>query len=764
MKRGIFFTVGLIIVVFLNAFAFAQKNHPGKYVFDIKDANQSFASIQKTLETRNDYAGLVFYTEKLDTLQDNAKRCVSDSESHLKIIGNLLQSTELEHISQLQRADYQYLEKKQKDYARQLSECRLFVYRSQEALMGYKDLIQNLSANQILKRGTPIWKIGSRDWTSFVSTINFSTVMTVSGINKLSVNEWIIGFIFVLIALFLGGYLRLYLKRVLETVENAHLLWRGLLSILSSFIILFSVFGFLSVLFNLSDEGASFVPTIELMIYACLVFVLSMAITKFLFYPSRDCQGLFLLPVELGRQFYRRITLLFSSLLIGYIVAIVLREQTFLPTFIDCVRTLYITLVSILIARIFLLWHRSPFVTRFRHMTIIFFSTVFVSTLCMLVVIEWLGYHRLAVFSIKGLCFTALYTIAMMAAWRFIDLLYQWIDNKQYTFSRKVHQLFGMKFNKKMHEITLIKFALQVSVFCLYIVALLKSWSISANFIDTITDGLLLGFKFLGVSIFPLRIILALVSFSAVLLLGKFWASSIAQKQHYKGEEDTQIAISTILVYISFAVALVFSLFVTGVDFTGLAIVAGALSVGVGLGLQTIVNNFVSGLILLIEKPIKPGDRIVIGKTEGFVRKIRIRSTQISTLAKEDVIVPNADLITNQVTNYMFRDRNARVQCEVGVAYGSDLEQVKKILLDVAAKHPDVIHEAPNNPTVLFKQFGESALIFNLWCVIHDVNKKYMVVSDLNFAIDAAFREHQISIAFPQRDVHIKETGGKTTA
>src|SRR3990167_8592273 len=272
---------------------------------------------------------------------------------------------------------------------------------------------------------------------------------------------------------------------------------------------------------------------------------------------------------------------------------------------------------------------------------------------------------------------------------------------------------------------------------------------------NLIVSGLMDGFKFVGIQIIPSRIILALIVFSVIFLVGLLIATSIARKHAFQGEEDTQIAISTITVYISFAIALLFSLLVTGVDFTGLAIIAGALSVGVGLGLQTIVNNFVSGLILLIEKPIKPGDRIVIGKTEGFVRKIRIRSTQIATLAKEDVIVPNADLVTQQVTNYMFRDRNARVTCTVGVAYGSDVKLVKKLLLDVAQKHDDVVHDTPNEPLVLFRQFGESSLQFELWSVIHDVNKKYVVVSDLNFAIDAAFRQHNITIAFPQRDVHI---------
>jgi hypothetical protein len=135
----------------------------------------------------------------------------------------------------------------------------------------------------------------------------------------------------------------------------------------------------------------------------------------------------------------------------------------------------------------------------------------------------------------------------------------------------------------------------------------------------------------------------------------------------------------------------------------------------------------------------------------------QIRSTQITTLAKEDVIVPNSELISNQITNYMFRDRYWRVVCQVGVAYGSNVALVKEVLLTVAAKHPEVLQREGDKPAVLLRDFGSSSLVFELWCIIRDVNLKYVVASDLNFAIDEAFRQHQITIAFPQRDIHIKE-------
>ena len=631
------------------------------------------------------------------------------------------------------------------------------MYRSREASVGYKETLQKLSTNQILKRVTPVWKIQEVNWFESIQNFDFEKMIAVSGISIITANQWILGSILLLLTMCIALYLRIFLNRFLREVENIHLLWRAAIKSLSKFIMPCSFFAFTSAFLNLIFQEVSLTPTLELASHAALVLVLISMCAKFLFYPSASILGAFLVPKNMGRLFYRCAIFLAVVLFAGYVVAVAMREQAFPPAMFEIARALFVTGVVVLVGWIFLLGYRLANEVQVYNGNFVAFLMSLMVTLSVLVVVECLGYHRLAVFLVTGLLLSALFTIISILLWRLMDDLYDRIDNKQYSLSRKVHQMFGVKFNKKMHEIFLIKFAAYIVILSAYVVVILKSWSISPVFIDLVEDGLWHGFKLSVITITPSRIVLGLISFSAILLIGRFLATSVAQKHRFKGEEDTQIAISTITVYISFSIGLIFAMLVIGVDFTGLTIIAGALSVGVGLGLQTIVNNFVSGLILLIEKPIKPGDRIVIGKTEGFVRKIRIRSTQIATLAKEDVIVPNADLITQQVTNYMFRDRNSRIACQVGVAYGSDTNLVRKILLEVADRHDDVVHEAPNEPVVLFSRFGDSALIFDLLCVIHDVNKKSFVISDLNFAIDAAFRQHQIDIAFPQRELHIKD-------
>ncbi len=216
------------------------------------------------------------------------------------------------------------------------------------------------------------------------------------------------------------------------------------------------------------------------------------------------------------------------------------------------------------------------------------------------------------------------------------------------------------------------------------------------------------------------------------------------------GVRDAILAISG---YAGVTIAFLVSVSAVGLDLSNLAIVAGALSVGIGFGLQAIFNNFVSGLILLFERPIKVGDWVIVGTHEGVVKKIRVRSTEIETFWNSTVIVPNSQLISEAVTNWTLHDRVGRVDVGVGVAYGSDTEKVKEVLLAVAKDHPQV--RSIPEPLVLFQNFGDSSLDFELRCFIHNIRDVFRVRSQLRFAIDAAFREHHITIPFPQRDLHI---------
>jgi small-conductance mechanosensitive channel len=224
----------------------------------------------------------------------------------------------------------------------------------------------------------------------------------------------------------------------------------------------------------------------------------------------------------------------------------------------------------------------------------------------------------------------------------------------------------------------------------------------------------------------------------------------------YQLDEGIQLVILKLTHYLLVGLGVIIAVQSIGLNLTSLAVVFGLLSVGIGFGLQNVAANFVSGLIILFERPIKIGDRITIGDVWGDVVNISLRATLIRTIDNIAIIVPNSEFISSRVTNWSYRDPKVRVHIPVGVAYGSDVPLVISSLLEVAKNHPDVMEEPP--PDIWFTEFANSSLNFELLVWTLDPKKRPEVISDLNKGIDDIFRKNKIQIPFPQRDLHIRSS------
>jgi small-conductance mechanosensitive channel len=215
-------------------------------------------------------------------------------------------------------------------------------------------------------------------------------------------------------------------------------------------------------------------------------------------------------------------------------------------------------------------------------------------------------------------------------------------------------------------------------------------------------------------------------------------------------------ATGSIVRYVILAIGFAVILQTVGIDLSTVTVLAGALGIGVGFGLQTITNNLVSGLILLFERPIKIGDRIEVGQVTGDVVDISARATTVITNDNIAIIIPNAEFIASTVTNWSYTTRDVRFNFPVRVSYREDPEAVRTLLLEIADSHPGVLKD--RKPDVLFQEFGESSihLIFRVWTRDY-TDRPGMLRSELNYAISRRFREHGIEIPYPQHDIHIKD-------
>jgi small-conductance mechanosensitive channel len=219
-------------------------------------------------------------------------------------------------------------------------------------------------------------------------------------------------------------------------------------------------------------------------------------------------------------------------------------------------------------------------------------------------------------------------------------------------------------------------------------------------------------------------------------------------------DAGTQYTMTRITHYLIMIVGAVVGFQFIGIDLTGLAIILGFLSVGIGFGLQNITSNFVAGLILLLERPIKVGDRIMVGNQEGDVVEINMRSTTIRTLNNVAVIVPNSEFVSAKLENWSYGDETVRMDVNVGVSYESDLETVVRSLREVAAEHPEVLKNPA--PDVLHIGFGDSAWNMRLRVWLGNSERHLEVQSEINCAIVQKFRQNGVEIPFPQRDLHVR--------
>lgn len=365
-------------------------------------------------------------------------------------------------------------------------------------------------------------------------------------------------------------------------------------------------------------------------------------------------------------------------------------------------------------------------------------------------VIQLIGYSALALHIFRS----SLRSVLIFILARLMMLLTRGLMESAFH-TKSAHKLPYLRMHTKL-IIERSVMVLNFLVLLLFLGALLQTWRVFES-----SEELILRILTFGITVGDTRITLGLVLAAAACLYGALLASRILQFflmqnviSRRRVEPGIGVSVSRLLHYAIILVGVLLALATLGFELTNLTIIASALSVGVGFGLQTIVNNFVCGLILLFERPVKVGDIIQLGNNWATIRDIGLRATTIQTFDRADIVVPNSDLITNQVTNWTLADRNMRIVLSIGVAYGSDVPLVLQTLQECTRENPRVLENPA--PLIYFMGFGDSSLDFQVRVWIGDIDYMNIVRSELNQAIDGKFRERGIEIPFPQRDLHLR--------
>jgi len=754
-----------LMALIFPALALAEINDKAEAAADSADARlESLNAIEEAI-TKERYEGkdLEQWQKELSKSKVLASACLTDMGLRLKEYAETLEGLgeekkdepkELTEKRSKLNSEKAAVEKLQ-------SSCQLLQLRSKELEEAISTIQSQLLKQRMLNREENVLRLLVINASNLDEWWNKSRefVTEHSGLELLTPLEWVMLFISLPAAWLAGVFTSKFLLRKFdhkfEKEGFANEFTLALLTTSAAYLPMLLLSLVVPVNFLIATGDIRPIPVVNIFAYGLPLVVGLLFVSRLLFAPVNPAKPFIAIEYEYGVKVRNRIHTIIIVAFVSYLMIGILHAGSF-P---DYLRSLTIMVMStIMVVQIILLIRlirNSDALREFSWALILINVLLIVSQIAHL-----LGYVNIGLMGKRTLLGgVVLWGLAMLGH-KLLASLFDSLDQGASTWSRKLRSKIGIKEGRVFPGLFLVRLAATLLIWGAFVLLMMKVFGVSSTVFADVQALIVSGVNVGTFHIVPAQFFWAMVSFSLIVIVGN-WIKSRMRKRWLNllpissSGRDTLLTLTGYLVY---TVAALFAFGMMGMDYSKLALIFGALSVGIGFGLQNIVSNFISGLILLFERPIRIGDWVVVGGVEGYVRKINIRATVIETFDRSEVIVPNSEFISGQVVNWTLKNIQGRAKIPVGVAYGSDTDKVREILEQIARENPAVITNGQQpDPYVLFMGFGASSLDFELRCYLKDVDRRMRIISELNFAIDKAFREANIEIPFPQRDLHVKD-------
>ena len=692
----------------------------------------------------NSYRTLKQIKSQLEQIATNATTCITEANGQNKKIDKILgyispgPSTSINEYNA-------FLIQERAANKQKLADCSFISYRSDEMSLHIKLKIFTLASTTSWTRTSSIWALIQK--TPFTpAAFNTNALYEASGLSHFSKTQYIEIVFFAVFDLLMACFVFFFIAR--QTVLQSETLKGLTIFKHSMFMIIVTFCALLSLYFTF--RAIAPIPGIVLLNAIFLCYLLGIAVLKYFLLWLKERLSLTRCT---SAALFRRTLVLFTVILIGSAGYTLLRGMNVSEEAIALLNVIITT--ATLLSVFWLSWVLFPFepIKSKSSLTVHLLMKSIIASLYFIVIALFLaGYHNQALMIIPKLMGSAcILSIAFQLIRLVARLQNDFYMNKK-PFAKALHRKLGFKDGEISPELAVIRSLIYFTICMFSSMFLLVLWGTPEMYIDQIRNTLHDGIVVFDATIVPVRIGRALFLFFLITLIGRFLSAYIMRKDAFKKEKHVQLTISTLVRYVTFIIATVLCLYIAGISFKGVAIVIGALLVGVGFGLQKIVGDFIAGLVLLSNNVVRPGDYVQIGTVEGVVKKIRLLATEIQTPYPNTVLLPNSSLMNTSVVNYTYQGKLLHIRLKIVIENVLDIERAKELAFEATTKNPGIVNNEHSRPSIqieIYEALGHMSAHLILIAAIPATSNRDVVLSELSSEILAVFKQKSLPVQVP---------------